>query len=123
MGLAAAKAFAQTGAKIFLSSRRAATLEKAKAEIESLGGEVGFATVDVTDSKSVEAGVAAAVKRFGKIDIVIANAGKDGEPGKSGSLLSFGTFSAVCAKPSTFSFLVVIGRAGRVGRRGLVVHR
>ncbi|KAG8863582.1 hypothetical protein FRB96_008322 [Tulasnella sp. 330] len=82
LGLAAAKAFAQTGAKIFISSRRAATLETAKAEIESIGGEVDFTTVDVTDSKSVEAGVAAAIKRFGKIDIVIANAGKDGETGK-----------------------------------------
>ncbi|KAG8860083.1 hypothetical protein FRB96_004106 [Tulasnella sp. 330] len=82
LGLAAAKAFAQTGAKIFISSRRAATLEKAKTEIESIGGEVDFATVDVTDLKSVEAGVAAVVKRFGKIDIVIANAGKDGELGK-----------------------------------------
>ncbi|KAG9035176.1 hypothetical protein FRB95_011910 [Tulasnella sp. JGI-2019a] len=77
------KAFAQAGAKIFLSARRAATLEKAKAEIKSLfGGEVDFATLDVTNSESVAAGVAAAVKRFGRIDVVIANAGKESEMGK-----------------------------------------
>ncbi|KAG9012811.1 hypothetical protein FRB93_001365 [Tulasnella sp. JGI-2019a] len=83
LGLAAAKAFAQSGAKIFLSARRAATLEKAKAEIEALhGGDVGFAAADVTDAKSVEAATAAAIKRFGKIDIVLASAGKDSEMGK-----------------------------------------
>ncbi|KAG9038041.1 hypothetical protein FRB95_002969 [Tulasnella sp. JGI-2019a] len=82
LGLAAAKAFARTGAKIFISARRVATLENAKAEIEFIGGEADFAVVDVTDSKSVAAGVAAAIKRFGKIDIVIANAGKESEMGK-----------------------------------------
>ncbi|KAG8890408.1 hypothetical protein FRB98_008443 [Tulasnella sp. 332] len=66
LGLAPAKAFAHAGAKIFISSLQASTLEKAKTEIESIGSEVDFVTVDVTDSKSVEAGVGAAVKRFGK---------------------------------------------------------
>ncbi|KAG8991649.1 hypothetical protein FRB94_000920 [Tulasnella sp. JGI-2019a] len=82
LGLSAAKAFSQAGAKVFLSARRAATLEIAKTEIESMGGEVDFAVADVTDSKSIVAAVAAAIERFGKIDIVIANAGKDCPMGK-----------------------------------------
>jgi len=82
LGLAAAKAFSQTGAKVFLAARRTDPLQAAKTEIEVLGGEVDFAVVDVTDPKSVQAGVDAAIKRFGKIDIVIANAGRDKEPGE-----------------------------------------
>ncbi|KAG8988253.1 hypothetical protein FRB94_000969 [Tulasnella sp. JGI-2019a] len=84
LGLSAAKAFSQAGAKVFLSARRAATLEIAKTEIESMGGEADSAVADVTDSKSVVAAVVAAIQRFGKIGIVIANAGKDCPMGKSG---------------------------------------
>ncbi|KAG8863475.1 hypothetical protein FRB96_008215 [Tulasnella sp. 330] len=67
------------GKLVFITGggRRVAPLDAAKDEIELIGGEVDFAVVDVTDMKSVEVGVAAAVKRFGKIDSAIANAGKD----------------------------------------------
>jgi len=82
LGLAAAKAFSKSGARVFLVARRAAPLETAKAEIEALGNEADFAVVDVTDPRSVQDGVSAAIKRFGKIDIVVANAGKDNEPGR-----------------------------------------
>lgn len=84
LGLAAAKAFVTSGAKVFLAARRLNQLEKAKAEIESeLHGEVGVAVVDVTQEASVKAGVKAALELFGKIDVVIANAGRDSEPGLS----------------------------------------
>ncbi|KAG8906660.1 hypothetical protein FRB99_006361 [Tulasnella sp. 403] len=79
LGLAAAKAFSQSGAKVFISGRRVASLEAAKAEIEAAGGEVDFARIDVTDPDSVKAGVAAAVQKFGRIDIVVANAGRTTE--------------------------------------------
>lgn len=68
---------------MFITGRRAAPLESAKAEIKALGGVVDSAQMDVTDSKSVQSGADAAVKRFGRIDIVIANAGRDQEWGKS----------------------------------------
>lgn len=95
LGLNAAKAFVKTGAKVFLAARRLPQLENAKAEIEALGGEVGIAVVDVTKEESVNAGVAAAIAKFGKLDIVIANAGRDSETDKS--------------KPCTSSPLVVFG--------------
>ncbi|KAG8906659.1 hypothetical protein FRB99_006360 [Tulasnella sp. 403] len=75
LGLAAAKAFSQSGAKVFIAARRVSKLEAAKAEIEAAGGEADFAVVDVIDPASVKAGIDAAVKRFGRLDIVIANAG------------------------------------------------
>ncbi|KAG8906677.1 hypothetical protein FRB99_006378 [Tulasnella sp. 403] len=76
LGLAAAKAFLRSGAKVFISGRRVAPLEAAKAEIEAAGGEVDFARIDVTDPDSVKSDVAAAVQKFGRIDIVVANAGR-----------------------------------------------
>lgn len=85
MGFHAAKAFSQCGAKVFLTGRRLAPLEAAKAEIEASSGEADFAQMDVADAKSVQEGVDAAVKRFGKLDIVIANAGRDYEMGNSSS--------------------------------------
>lgn len=60
---------------MFIAGRRTAPLEAAKAEIEAIGVEADYAVIDVTDPKSVQAGVDAAIKRFGKIDIVVANAG------------------------------------------------
>lgn len=68
---------------MFLTGRREAPLRAAKASIEASGGVAEYAQVDVTDPKSVQAGVDAAVKRFGKIDIVIANAGKANDEEKS----------------------------------------
>ncbi|KIO16139.1 hypothetical protein M407DRAFT_240435 [Tulasnella calospora MUT 4182] len=76
LGLEAAKAFAASGASVFIGARRMPQLEAAKAEIEKLGGKVGIASVDVTNYESLKAGVAAAVELFGHIDIVLANAGR-----------------------------------------------
>ncbi|KAG8981283.1 hypothetical protein FRC05_004185 [Tulasnella sp. 425] len=75
IGLETAKAFAQSGASVFIAARRLPQLQAAKAEIEKLGAKVGIASVDVTSYESVKAGVSAAVELFGRIDIVIANAG------------------------------------------------
>lgn len=83
LGLCAAKAFSRCGAKVYLTGRRPEPLEAAKAEIVASGGEADFTQMDVTDPKSVSAGVRAAVERFGKIDIVIANASRIPHPGQS----------------------------------------
>jgi len=49
--------------------------ELAKATAQSIGGNVHVVKCDVSDSKSVEAGVAKAVEILGRIDILINNAG------------------------------------------------
>ncbi|KAG8953237.1 hypothetical protein FRC04_002647 [Tulasnella sp. 424] len=81
IGLGAAKGFAESGANVFIAARRLPQLQAAKAEIEKLGAKVGIASVDVTNYESVKAGVSAAVELFGRIDIVIANAGRYPETG------------------------------------------
>ena len=74
LGLAAAKAYAQTGASVFLAARSAPLLQQVKEQIETeFKVPVGFASVDVSKDESVKQGIEAAVKQFGRIDIVIAN--------------------------------------------------
>jgi NAD(P)-dependent dehydrogenase (short-subunit alcohol dehydrogenase family) len=77
IGLAAAKLFVEEGAKVFLVDINAAQLDAAAREIE--GDKVGTFTADVSDAAQARAYVQAAVDRFGRIDIYLANAGIEGQ--------------------------------------------
>jgi 2-dehydro-3-deoxy-D-gluconate 5-dehydrogenase len=72
IGLGMAKGLAGAGAALMLAGRNAAKGERAVAE---LGGEVGFVRTDVTRKADCEALVAETVSRFGRLDIVVNNAG------------------------------------------------
>jgi len=74
LGLASAKAFAQSGASLFLSARSASVLQKIHEELETTYQvPVASAVIDVSDEKTIIAGVEACVKAFGRIDVVISN--------------------------------------------------
>jgi NADP-dependent 3-hydroxy acid dehydrogenase YdfG len=75
IGQAAARALAREGAKLVLTARRAERLEVLVAEAKKLGSEAVFVTGDIREEKTSQAAVAAALKAFGRIDILIANAG------------------------------------------------
>jgi NAD(P)-dependent dehydrogenase (short-subunit alcohol dehydrogenase family) len=75
IGYGCARRFAAEGAKVVLSDIDAA---KGKAALESLkgeGAEAVFVACDVGDKAQVEALIAEAVKAFGRIDCLVANAG------------------------------------------------
>jgi 3-oxoacyl-[acyl-carrier protein] reductase len=75
IGRATALSFAREGARVAawdVSEGAAAALV---AEIDGAGGEGLFQRVDVTSSESVAAAVAALVARWGRIDVVVNNAG------------------------------------------------
>lgn len=77
IGLVAAHGFAMAGAKVALGARRGEVVEQIAKDIAAKGGEaIGF-TLDVTSEDSVIAAVEATVKRFGRIDGLFNNAGKD----------------------------------------------
>jgi 3-oxoacyl-[acyl-carrier protein] reductase len=75
IGQAAARALAGEGAKLVLTARRRDRLEALAAEVKKLGGEAVFVTGDIREEETSKAAVAEALKAYGRIDILIANAG------------------------------------------------
>lgn len=75
IGAAAARAFAVQGAAVTIGDIDAQRGEAVAADIRAGGHEAAFTAVDTTDKSSVEALVAAAVARHGKLDVLFANAG------------------------------------------------
>jgi len=75
IGEATARLLAKRGAKVVLGARRTDKLKKIESEIAASGGEALFQTVDVTSRKEMKAFADAAVKRFGRLDVFVNNAG------------------------------------------------
>ena len=69
-----ARALAEHGAKVVITSRKMENLEPMKQAIEDSGGECFAVAADVRDYDAVEKAVEAAVGEFGKIDIVVNGA-------------------------------------------------
>jgi len=70
-----ARHFAELGAKVVVADVREGAAQNVAAAIEAAGGQAMPVHVDVTLNDSVQAMVAATVKRFGRLDILINNAG------------------------------------------------
>jgi 2-dehydro-3-deoxy-L-rhamnonate dehydrogenase (NAD+) len=77
IGFATAKRMLASGATVMLWDVDAAALDRAVAALKK-AGRVHAAIVDVTDEAAIAGGVAAALRDFGKIDILINNAGITG---------------------------------------------
>ena len=75
MGEAAAKHLATLGATVVLGARRGDRIEKLAAEIRDNGGKAIAVVVDVTNSKQVKNMAEETIKQFGKIDVILNNAG------------------------------------------------
>ena len=75
IGRAAAVALAGAGARVALSGRRAGPLEEVAAELRQSGSEALVVTGDVSDPAAVEALFAAVRGRWGRVDILLNNAG------------------------------------------------
>lgn len=75
IGEATARELAAAGASVVLGARRLDRLERLKAEIEAAGGRVAIARLDVTSREDVRAFVAHAQEAFGRVDVIVNNAG------------------------------------------------
>ncbi len=75
IGAATARLFARCGASLSLCDRDAEGLAATAAAAEASGAEVHTAVLDVRDPVAVDAYVAAAVERFGRVDVLVNNAG------------------------------------------------
>jgi NAD(P)-dependent dehydrogenase (short-subunit alcohol dehydrogenase family) len=75
IGKAVALDYAREGAKLAICARTEAEIAQSAREIEALGGDCLAVTGDVSDEDSVGRLIDAAQKRFGRIDVLINNAG------------------------------------------------
>src|SRR5207248_1185267 len=78
IGRAAAVMFAQEGARVVVSSRRDKQGQELVAELQGLGAEAIFVRSDVRKDEDVRNLVDQTVKRFGRLDIAVNNAGTEG---------------------------------------------
>lgn len=75
IGAGIAKHFAKHGAKVVLHGRDEAALGKIEDEIKNDGGQVMHVRADVTKFGEIEAVRTEIEKKFGKVDVLVANAG------------------------------------------------
>jgi NADP-dependent 3-hydroxy acid dehydrogenase YdfG len=75
IGEATAKALADRGARVALFARRKERLDAVSEAIRQAGGDAATWLVDVTDRSAVERAAAEVTAKFGRVDIVVNNAG------------------------------------------------
>jgi short-subunit dehydrogenase len=75
IGLATATQLAGQGVAVVLGARRTGLLDETAARIAASGGRAAVQTMDVARQEDVEALAATAIREFGRLDIMICNAG------------------------------------------------
>ena len=75
IGHAAARLFAQEGAKVVIADRNAPAAEETVRILGEDGGDAIFALTDVSKAAHVQAMVNATLERFGKVDVLVNDAG------------------------------------------------
>jgi NAD(P)-dependent dehydrogenase (short-subunit alcohol dehydrogenase family) len=116
IGLATARLFVAEGARVAITGRNQATLEAAAKE---LGPNALAVVADATDIAATENAVAQAVKAFGKLDIVFANAGIPGSTPIGGTTLE--AFETVIRTNITAVFFTVQAAAPHLNDGGSII--
>ena len=75
LGLQMAQALGEAGARVLLTSRKAADLEQAAAQLKAQGIEADWVAADCADEADIQRLVREASQRLGAIDILVNNAG------------------------------------------------
>lgn len=75
IGEGIARELGEAGAKVLLGARRLHRIEAIAAEIRDAGGTAEARTLDVTDRRSMASFAEAAMAKWGRIDVLINNAG------------------------------------------------
>ncbi len=75
IGRACALELARAGATVALAARNEAKLAEVSAEIAAAGGQAAAFVLDVASEESIKTGAKAVIERFGKVEILVNNAG------------------------------------------------
>jgi NAD(P)-dependent dehydrogenase (short-subunit alcohol dehydrogenase family) len=116
IGLATARLFVAEGARVAITGRNQATLDAAAKE---LGPNAIAIVADANDIAATEKAVALAVKKFGKLDIVFANAGIPGNTPIGGTALE--AFESVIRTNITSVFFTVQAAVPHLNDGGSIV--
>ena len=75
LGLQIAEAMGEAGARVLLTSRKDADLEKAAAHLQAKGIDTQWVAADMSDPEQIQRMTEAAMHKLGQIDILVNNAG------------------------------------------------
>jgi NAD(P)-dependent dehydrogenase (short-subunit alcohol dehydrogenase family) len=123
LGLAIAEAFSAVGANVALVARGREALELAAAKLRSAGSDVLAVTADVTVDADVTRMVDETLARFGRIDVLVNNAGKsargrilDTTPDDFRHLIDVNLLSTVrCTRAAAPSLIASRGQIVNIG--------
>ncbi|MFM8769045.1 MAG: SDR family NAD(P)-dependent oxidoreductase, partial [Rubrivivax sp.] len=117
LGLQMAEALGEAGAKIMLTSRKAADLEEAVAELQAKGIDARWIAADASDPAQIERVVDETMERFGRIDILINNAGATwGAPAEDHPLEAWDKVMNLNVR-SLFLFAQAVAKASMIPQR------
>jgi NAD(P)-dependent dehydrogenase (short-subunit alcohol dehydrogenase family) len=92
LGVTFAEALADAGADVVVAARRAERLEELASRIEDDGGRALAVACDVGDPEQVAAMTQTTMERFGRLDILVCNAGTAGDAGPMAEKLPHALF-------------------------------
>ena len=117
LGLQIAEALGEAGAKILLTSRKAADLEEAAADLQAKGIDTRWVAADASDAAQVDKVVAEALQRLGAVDILVNNAGATwGAPAEDHPIEAWDKVMNLNIR-SVFLMSQAVGRASMIPRR------
>ncbi len=123
LGLQIAEALGEAGAKILLTSRKAADLEEAAADLQAKGIDTRWVAADASDPAQVHKVVDETMQRLGRIDILVNNAGATwGAPAEDHPLEAWDKVMNLNVR-SVFLFSQAVGKASMIpAKRGRIIN-
>ncbi|MCE4537005.1 SDR family oxidoreductase [Pelomonas sp. P7] len=117
LGLQIAEALGEAGAKIMLTSRKAADLEEAAAHLQDRGIDARWIAADAARPEEARRVVAETMERLGQIDILVNNAGATwGAPAEEHPLEAWDKVMDLNIR-SLFVFAQAVAQASMIPRR------
>ncbi|MDG0854296.1 SDR family oxidoreductase [Roseateles puraquae] len=117
LGLQIAEALGEAGAKIMLTSRKAADLEEATAHLQARGIDARWIAADAAKPEEAHRVVAETMERLGQIDILVNNAGATwGAPAEDHPLEAWDKVMDLNIR-SLFVFAQAVAKASMIPRK------
>ena len=117
LGLQIAEALGEAGAKIMLTSRKAADLEEAAAHLQARGIDTRWVAADASKEEDAQRVVMETMERLGQIDILVNNAGASwGAPAEDHPIEAWDKVMDLNIR-SLFIFAQAVAKASMIPRR------